>query len=173
MFAMTQSVIELVASEDTILERPTSIWTASTVFSSPCRSREADALCNKWPNLWRTVVIYWCRGSVGLERANPAFTGPMTAIISGISFLMLVRCHIWQIRQNHPQNITELASPCPLLWAGAWLRERWNARKDVANEAQIPKLGQYRTLFRGTSRLTGKNHSATQHLLELLNGKKF
>lgn len=150
MFAMTESIIHL-ASEDTIFERPTSIWTASTVFSSPCCSKEADALCNKRPNRWRIAMIYRCRGSVGLERTNPAFTGPMTAIISGISFLMPVRRHMWRIHRNYSQNITEFASPCPVLWASAWLCERRNARKGVANEAQIPKLIEYRTLFRGKS----------------------
>lgn len=150
MFAMTESIIQL-ASEDTIFERPTSIWTASTVFSSPCCSKEADALCNKRPNRWRIAMIYRCRGSVGLERTNPAFTGPMTAIISGISFLMPVRRHMWRIHRNYSQNITEFASPCPVLWASAWLCERRNARKGVANEAQIPKLIEYRTLFRGKS----------------------
>lgn len=95
MCAMLESVNSLAAEEDIIFERPTSIWTASTVFSSPCRSKEADALCNRRPNRCRTAVIYWCRGSLGLVRANPAFTGPMMAIISGISFLMLVRCNTW------------------------------------------------------------------------------
>ena len=48
----------------------TSIWTASTVFSSPCWRRDSDEQCKKWPNRSRTRQRYRHRGSAGSVRAN-------------------------------------------------------------------------------------------------------
>lgn len=63
------------------------MWTASTVFSSPCLRRVSEALCRKVPKRCLRAVRYTCWGSCGSVSENPEWTGWMEAIISGISSL--------------------------------------------------------------------------------------
>ena len=76
-------------------EKPTSICTASTVFSSPCRRNSFEALRKKAPNRFFSCVMYWCRESVGSDRANPEIRGSMDAIISIASWLVLIRLKLY------------------------------------------------------------------------------